>query len=84
MAARRTWKEVHLSTSGALRTLQSYHASSSNEFDRYTIRYEAAICGIETDMPWSLFRLWFSYAGVVMPRDVLIADKPSWEIYADE
>lgn len=79
MARQRTWKFCGLPDYDAVRNLDSYRRSNVGAWSRYTIVLGQA-SGLETDMPWSELRRWFSYAGVPMPQ-IGTSTEPSWVIF---
>ncbi len=79
MSRKRTWKFCGIPSSDAVRQLDAYRRSNRGAWAQYTIVL-GHISGLETDMPWSELRRWFSYAGVPMPQ-MGSSDDPSWVIY---
>lgn len=84
MGRKTTWKEIRISERNIMRTLEATHRTSAREFAKYTVIYEQGANSIETNMSWALLRRWFSFAGVSLPRDILTADLPSWEMSEED
>jgi hypothetical protein len=75
---RTKWKEFQFNTSNGLHELDSCR-SSIPELKKYKISIETGPSILETNASWAVLRSWFRFAGVRMPRDYHIGDKPSWE-----
>ncbi len=81
MGRKSTWKEIHFDRPHQIQQLESCLGSAA-ELRENIISIEKGAGVIETNMPWASLRRWFSWAGVPLPRDeILVAPKPSWEIY---
>lgn len=82
MSRKTTWKEVHLTNDDDIHRLRANLLAP--EYKGYTTNFEEGVGIIETNMPWSMFRNWFRFTGVSMPRDILTSDLSVAEMYPDE
>lgn len=79
MARKTTWKSLNLTNEAHLRSLQSVIGNSrGTELWHYTTVIEGGVGTIETNMPHTVLRVWFRAAGVPLPNEYVIADRPYW------
>lgn len=79
MGRKTTWKSLYIANEGHLHRLETVlRGSIKTEFGQYTTVIEMGSSYVETNMPHSLLRDWFSFAGVPLPSDFVTADKPYW------
>lgn len=66
-----SWKEIRVDSTGQYERLES--TINALGAKGYVTTFETAVQIIQTNMPYSLLRTWFSFAGVPLPSDIGIS-----------
>lgn len=83
MGRKTTYKSTFLTNHGNLMHLATI-AHHHKPWQKYTIDIQPAVGNIDTNLPWGEIRVWFSSAGVPMPKEWITSKESLEELYSDE